>query len=473
MSKFFKRVACIIAAGVAALSIGVASACAGSDGINGRDGSDLNIRDIYNEYVTECEDSGQEALSFLDFLEAYLGNTAEDVQDAASLQSVINYSLLSSVSVLSTYTIDGSKSSYVGSGVIVDINEDGDAYIVTNAHIVLKTESSERYCNTLNIFLYGNDVAGVDFSVSSGVVSNVNGISGRHIDVIGCSATYDIAVLKVTGSSLLAERYSSGMAVAATFSEEDEVFVGQSVYAVGNPSGEGLSVTTGVISRDSETIYLEVDETERDYRVMRTDAAVNGGNSGGGLFNSEGKIIGIVNSKSDEDGTDNMGYALPSSYVRRIVQSMIDSYEESGTASMNVQKALLGITTTVADTDLGYDASGNVRILQTIRVSSVESNHAASKILMEGDVIRSFSIGRLTSGSEGYYAEPLESFSVPDEEFTVARHYFSADLTRSYMLTDAMFAARAGDCIELVIERAAHTYYVYIQIDSSDFTRYC
>ena len=287
---------------------------------------DLNIYDIYYAFL---EESGED-YTFLEFLEYYFGDIAVDAQEAASLQSVINHSLLSSVSVLSTFTTSGSKSSYVGSGVIVDVNEYGDAYIVTNAHIVIDADADEKYCDTLNIFLYGNDVSGVDFTVSSGAVTNINGISSSYIQIIGCSATYDIAVLKVTGSDLLAERYQSGTVVAATFSEDDEVFVGESVYAIGNPSGEGLSVTTGIISRDSETIYLNIDGTSRSYRVMRTDAAVNGGNSGGGLFNTSGEIVGIVNSKSDSDSTDNMGYVLPSSYVRRIVQSMIDNYEDTG-----------------------------------------------------------------------------------------------------------------------------------------------
>lgn len=470
MAKLFKRAACVLAAGAAALAIGMASACSSTDGINGKDGSDLDIYDIYYAFLQETGGD----YTFLEFLEYYFGDIAVEAQEAASLQSVINHSLLSSVSVLATFTTNGSAASYVGSGVIVDVNEYGDAYVVTNAHVVMSTTADQTYCETLNLFLYGNDVSGADFTVSNGTVTNINGIPSDEIELIGCSATYDIAVLKVTGSQLLADRYSSGTVVAASFSEEDEIFLGESVYAIGNPSGEGLSVTTGVISRDSETIALSVDGTSRSYRVLRTDAAVNGGNSGGGLFNTSGQIVGIVNSKSDEDGIDNMGYALPSSYVRRIVQSMIDNYEDSGSASMYVQKAILGITTTVADTDLEYDGdSGNISIDQTVRISSVYSRgYAASGILQAGDVIKSFSIGKLTSGSEGVYSQRLSGFTVPDEDFTVARHYFTIDVTRSYMMTDAMFAARAGDCIEVVIERSTETYYAYITITSEDFTNY-
>ena len=483
MTKYIKRAASVLATCILALSICFVTACTGTAGINGKDGSDVTISGIYQEYVNTCYETNDTPLSFLDFLKEYLGVVSQEAEEAVSLQSIINRSLLSSVSILATFTTDGTSSTYVGSGVIVDIEEGGNAYIVTNSHVVINpnsTGSTYSYCNSLNIFLYGNDVNGTDYTISSGVVKNINGISSSYIQLIGCSASYDIAVLKVTNSPLLAERYSAGTAIAAKFSEEDEVYAGESVYAIGDPSGSGLSATTGVISRDSENISLTIGGTKGVYRVIRTDAAINGGNSGGGLFNTSGELVGIVNSKNESDGIDNIAYALPSSYVRRIVQSMIDSYKSDSTAKMYVKTAVLGITTTVAQTSLEYDG-GNVIINETVRVSSVSKGYAASGILKEGDVIKSFSIGTLTSassdsstttGGEGCYLYKLSGFSVPEDDNTVAKHYFTIDVTRSYMVEDAMFSAREGDWLELVIERDTNTYYAYIHIEAGDFYGY-
>ena len=145
---------------------------------------------------------------------------------------------------------------------------------------------------------------------------------------------------------------------AATFSQDEHVYVGETAYAVGNADGEGMGVTLGIISKDSVDIYLDIDDTNNPetfytMRTIRTDAAINGGNSGGALYNSKGEIIGIVNSKNDEADIDNMGYAVPASIAKRVVKSMIDNY--TGVENHYVYKALLGVYLGATSTTMQYN----------------------------------------------------------------------------------------------------------------------
>ena len=79
------------------------------------------------------------------------------------------------------------------------------------------------------------------------------------------------------------------------------ITVGERVNAIGNAAGGGISVTEGILSVDSEIISVKDDDIVQSYRVMRVDAAINSGNSGGGLFDSSGELIGIVNAKYNSD----------------------------------------------------------------------------------------------------------------------------------------------------------------------------
>ena len=97
-------------------------------------------------------------------------------------------------------------------------------------------------------------------------------------------------------------------AIAAQFSTEDDIYLGEKVYTVGNAEGCGLSATSGIITKDREVIALNLSDRYansesyyRCYTVLRTDAAVNEGNSGGALFNGRGEIVALINSKSGDE----------------------------------------------------------------------------------------------------------------------------------------------------------------------------
>ncbi len=476
MKKSVKRLACIISCIAAAFSVAALSACVqGPAGPAGPMGQDLDFYDVYNAVNAERAADGLQPLTVSEFVKEYFGYISSEAEEAVKEQAVMNYSLLSSVALISDYTVGSSSflgsathQSYAGSGVIVELDKEaGDAYIVTNAHVVYEPASSEKYCDSVYAYLYGNDEQFIDYDLANTGVLNYNGIPSSEIEVIGISLNYDLAVLKVTGSEVLKNSH----AVAASFAKDEEFYAGEKVYAVGNPEGAGLTVTDGIISRDSEYISLEIDEV-RDYRVMRTDAAVNGGNSGGGLFNSDGEIVGIVNSKNENADSDNIAFALPSTYARRIVQSMIDSYESSGTASRSVQKALIGITSTVSNTYAYYDGDAGVtKLSEIVTVESVQYGSAAVRVLRAGDVIKKFSIGSCSSVTKNCILEEKASdFTMTyDESRAVDGGQCSFDVTRQYMISDAMFAVREGDVVELVIERGGVEMYAYFVYSTQAF----
>lgn len=482
MVKKSMRIFAVIAACIALIACLFLSAC--SFARDGRDGEDLTLMSMMEEVNEELIAQGKQPYtSILDFVEDYFGYVSDEAQEAVSEKSIINYSLLSSVAIVSEFSsgslFEQTYSVFTGSGVIVDIDrQNGDAYIVTNAHVVCNTEGSQtEYCNSIYAYLYGSDVMDVDYFVYNNVgVRNINGIDASDIEIVGVSLTYDLAVLRVEGSEVLAR----SNAVAASFSEDEVFAVGERVYAIGNPQWEGLSATRGIISRESQNIHLDIATTA--FRVMRTDAAINGGNSGGGLFNMRGELVGIVNSGAasviEEDGVtindiDNMSYALPATYARRVVQSMIDRYEENNRTFYDVRKATLGVTSVVTDSYARYDGElGETVIEQTVAVDSVSAQPAMG-VLRSGDILKGFSVGVVqTAIADGAYTQKNSAFSVPEDTgFRVARHYFSLDVERSYTVTDAMFAVRQGDTVEIVIERNGQTMYAYITFDSANYFR--
>lgn len=117
--------------------------------------------------------------------------------------------------------------------------------------------------------------------------------------LIATDEMYDIAVIKIEATGLK----------AATFGDSDDLKVGQTAVAIGNPLGSlGGTVTEGIISATGRQIYVE----GIPMTLLQTTAAINPGNSGGGLFNLAGELIGVVNAKMSEEGIEGLGFAIPS-----------------------------------------------------------------------------------------------------------------------------------------------------------------
>lgn len=409
----------------------------GSDGVNGsdgKDGADGTISDLTSTALNLLADSYQLAVK-----DGYSGNFAEYINDcfagvSDSSTLAVNKGLLSSVivyckfSTVSSFPYGSSGSgSQQGSGVIYKLDKtNGTAYIITNHHVVYSSSSrsTDGISDEISVYLYGN-------------VTTDGAIKAEYV---GGSQTYDIAVLKITGSDVL----KNSVAQAVTVADSNDIRVGDSAIAIGNAEGLGISATTGIISVDSE--YIEMTSVtgygKVEYRVMRIDTAVNSGNSGGGLFNSKGELIGIVNAKTSDTSVEGIGYAIPSNIAVGAAQNIIDNCD--GKAYTCVRKCTVGVTLTTNSSTAVYDAeSGRVSIKETIAVNAVDSSAVAAGKLEAGDIIKSIKIGDTT-----------------------------VSVDRMFHIIDAFLYIRAGDSVTIEFERGGENMSVDITFSESNITNY-
>lgn len=343
----------------------------------------------------------------------YNSYKVEITNPVESTVAAASRALLSAVSVSAGYTVRGSggtQTSYArGSGVIYSMSEDrGTAYIVTNYHVIY--DASYGISEDIYVFLYGMEVS----------------THAVRAEYIGGSMQYDLAVLKVTDSDIL----RASASVEASFADSDAVQVLETVIAVGNASGDGLSATVGHVNVQSEyiSLYGADDATEITLRVMRTDAAVNPGNSGGGLFNAAGEVVGIVNAKSAEDSVDNIGYAIPSNVAKSMVENIIHYCD--GTGKTSVYRMMLGITLSgTTNPTVEYDEeAGTLTVREDVVIASVAYNGAAAGLLRTNDIIKSITVGDTT-----------------------------VTVNRSYQVIDAMLLAREGMTVSITVLRGGES----------------
>jgi serine protease Do len=133
------------------------------------------------------------------------------------------------------------------------------------------------------------------------------------------------------------------------------------VIAIGNAEGEGFSATKGVVSVNSEQLTLDGPDQRTDItvRVIRIDAAINKGNSGGGLFDEQGRLIGIVNAKKTGDKVDNIAYAIPINLAKALADNVI--YHSDGEFRGAV-KYLFGIRLAEVELGISLDENGEINV---------------------------------------------------------------------------------------------------------------
>ena len=439
----------------------------GVDGRDGKDGQNVTIEDIYNRYV---EEHGE--ISFEDFLKEYLSYSGGELTDATSLRKAINRSLMSGVTILTRFPYTTRSSGlfgqstkteykmYTGSGAILWLDKEaGDAYVVTNCHVIYDDSSDTTYCPDIRLYLYGQDTPGINYAVTT---NDISGDINYRIpaEIVGASVSYDIALLKVTGSAVLkrsdavavSDKASVAEALNDSFVQDECAYIGETVYAIGNASGEGMSASQGIISKDSEDIEVSLSETGNNaasYRVLRTTAPINHGNSGGALYNTSGRIVAIVQAKDEGEDIDNMGYALPANTVRRLLVSMFDNANKTLAGSngkkYGISKAFLNIQTVVSDSYARLNEDGFAVITELVRVDAVEGLPARG-VLQKNDI---FVRAKLTS-SDGKVKEEQR-------------------LTRNFSVSELLISARVGDTLTLVVERDGAETELNIKFESSHF----
>ena len=231
-----------------------------------------------------------------------------------------------------------------GSGII--ISEDG--YILTNNHIV-STSSEESYyevseATKVTVTLFGDETE-------------------YEAKIIGTDEQTDLAVIKIDKTGL----------TKAEFADSDNIKVGEFAMAVGNPLGLESTITCGVISAVNREV---TDSDGKTYTLIQTDAAINAGNSGGALVNSQGQVIGINTLKLEGDGIEGMGFAIPINSTEDITSQLIQ-YSK-------VKRPYIGIT----GMDLDEETAKANNLVVGVYVKAIDDFSAGEKAgLRIGDVI--------------------------------------------------------------------------------------
>ena len=196
-----------------------------------------------------------------------------------------------------------------GSGIIVSKTDD-ELLILTNNHVIEEAEELS-----------------VQFVNEKSVDARVKGTSERK----------DVAVISVKISDLDAETIES--IKIATLGDSNELKVGNGIIAIGNSLGYGQSVTTGVVS----ALNREVTIDNYTAKMIQIDAAINGGNSGGALLNSNGAVVGINSAKysaavtSTSASIEGMGFAIPISDVKELITSLMNGEEDKSDGTIGVE----------------------------------------------------------------------------------------------------------------------------------------
>ena len=215
-----------------------------------------------------------------------------------------------------------------GSGVIIS----SDGYILTCAHVV-------DGASTITVTIDDKDYTAT---------------------LVGEDTTSDVAVIKIDATGL----------TPATVGDSDSLKVGQSVMAVGNPLGElGGTVTGGMISALNRSVTIQGTSSTNTMSLIQMDASVSPGNSGGGLFNMNGELVGIVNAKSSSSDAEGLGFAIPINDAIKVAQELLENGYVTGRPYLGI--TYLGVEDAQTAAQLGVNAYG-VYVVEVVKGGPAE-----------------------------------------------------------------------------------------------------
>ena len=291
-----------------------------------------------NSDSTNLNNLNTQQVSLLDFSETGIG-VANKVKP-----SIVGITVEFSVNSIFYNSSGTAKAS--GSGII--ISEDG--YILTNNHIVSSTSESNNAfyevgkANKVTVKLYNDDTE-------------------YEAQIIGTDSQTDLAVIKIDKTGL----------TPAELGDSDSVQVGEFAMAIGNPLGLDNSVTAGIVSAVNREV---TDSDGNKYLAIQTDAAINAGNSGGALVNSQGQVIGVNTLKLSGEDVEGVGFAIPINSTKEIYEQLIQ-YNK-------VKRPYIGI----GGIDLDEETAKKNNLVVGIYIKTIEDFSAAEKAgLRIGDVI--------------------------------------------------------------------------------------
>lgn len=342
----------------AAKVIALALCCSLAGGAAGAGGMQVINSFLATETKAEEEETGDNSKILVgqrddSQLQAVYVDTSKEMTASEIYAASVNSTVGIRTSVTTNYFGYQTQAAAAGSGFILTT----DGYIVTNYHVV--EGGSDIKVTTYDDKTYDATLVGYDDS-------------------------NDIAVLKVDADNLM----------PVVLGDSDQMNVGDSVVAIGNPLGElTFSLTSGSVSALNRKITINNTAME----LIQTDTAINSGNSGGALFNSHGEVIGITNAKYSSSGSstsasiENIGFAIPINSVSDIITSIINNGY--------IEKPYIGISCYTLSNDYRNSSSGNGA--QGVVVQDVEKDGPAEEAgIKSGDVITEVDGEKITSTSD-------------------------------------------------------------------------
>jgi Do/DeqQ family serine protease len=296
-----------------------------------------------------------------------------------------NYALATSNSEMPVFTTSNNPVSSKGNG-INEVDFTIAAENTVNAVVHVKNLTLNSSPGSLLDFFYGSESRGIpQVGTGSGVIISPDGyiVTNNHViakaneiritlnnnktyeaEIIGTDPNTDIALIKIDADEKLPY---------LAFGDSDQAKIGQWVLAVGNPFNLTSTVTAGIVSAKARDLG-------RDQSFIQTDAAVNPGNSGGALVNTNGDLIGINTAITSQTGSY-VGYAfaVPSNIAKKVVEDIM----EYG----NVQKGILGITSPRLSTP--YAVNNGINEIDGVYIDGIEEDSGADDAdLRSGDIIK-------------------------------------------------------------------------------------
>ena len=348
---------------------------------NGSDTEINTVGNLINNMVIPSSDTDNDIT---------VSNNVMNVEAVAAATLPAMVQITGTTNVSSGFSYGNTQAACSGSGIIVGKNET-ELLVVTNAHVV------DDVNNLKCVFIDNQSVS---------------------CTVKGAKSNRDIAVVSVSLSDI-PESTKSAIAIAE-LEENATLKVGQSVVAIGNALGEGQSVTTGVISALDRSITVD---NVTFTGLILTDAAINSGNSGGALLNSDGKVIAINFAKTSTTRAESMGYSIPVSNVSDIIDTFMNKQTREKVSED--KRAFLGIT--ALDVTSSYAAYYGYP--EGILITTVNDGSPASEAgLKANDIIVGFDDNKVTSMSSlqntlQYYAAgekvSIEYYRVENNKFVL------------------------------------------------------
>ena len=321
-----------------------------------------------------------EQIAALESAQTQTALTSEDTTDAAASESTSSALQNAAASSFSTSTYSKAQIIELCAPAVVGIdtyydasstygyfgsdqtNSDGEVQYGSGSGIIL---TSDGYIVTCKHVIDGVDTIKVI----------LNNDEEYDATLVGSDSRSDLAVLKIDATGL----------TPATLGDSDMLTVGEDVIAIGNPLGELRgTATSGIVS----ALSREVTVGSVSMSLIQTDAAISPGNSGGGLFNASGSLIGIVNAKASSSDAEGLGFAIPVSSVKTIISNLIDHGYVLGRAYLGVYTQ--DVTLSNGNGDMsgffgGFFGSSGTTCVQVAQIVSGSAAEAAG--LKVGDLI--------------------------------------------------------------------------------------